>query len=76
VLTAVVMTVSVISGVALVFLVLLHAGNGGGMSDMMGGSIGAVAQGTAVAERNLDRITVGVAVVFAFTLLALALRLQ
>ena len=75
-LTAIVMTISVLTGIALIFLVLLHSVNGGGMSDMMGGSIGAVAQGTAVAERNLDRITIGVAVVFAFTLLALALRLQ
>ena len=75
-LTAIVMTFSVLTGIALIFLVLLHSGNGGGMSDMMGGSIGAAAQGSTVVERNLDRLTIAVAIVFAFSLLALALRLQ
>jgi len=76
VLTAIVMIIAVTTGVALIFLVLMHSGRGGGMSDMMGGSIGAAAQGSTVVERNLDRLTIAVAIVFAFSLLALALRLQ
>jgi len=75
-LTAIVMTISVVTAIGLIFLVLMHSGRGGGMSDMMGGSIGAAAQGSTVVERNLDRLTVAVAIVFAFSLLALALRLQ
>lgn len=75
-LTAIVMIIAVTTGVALIFLVLMHSGRGGGMSDMMGGSIGAAAQGSTVVERNLDRLTIAVAIVFAFSLLALALRLQ
>lgn len=75
-LTAIVMFVAVTSAIALIFLVLMHSGRGGGMSDMMGGSIGAAAQGSTVVERNLDRLTIAVAIVFAFSLLALALRLQ
>jgi preprotein translocase subunit SecG len=43
---------------------------------MFGGGIGASAAGSTVMERNLDRITVAVAVVFAFTTVILALRLQ
>jgi preprotein translocase subunit SecG len=43
---------------------------------MFGGGIGASAAGSTVMERNLDRITVGVAVVFSFTTVILALRLQ
>jgi preprotein translocase subunit SecG len=62
--------------VALVFLVLLHSGRGGGISDLMGGSMGAVAAGSTVVERNLDRITVAVALVFTFATLTLDLRLQ
>jgi preprotein translocase subunit SecG len=43
---------------------------------MFGGGLGAGAAGSTVMERNLDRITVAVAVVFAFTTVILALRLQ
>ena len=75
-LTALVMFIAVTTAIALIFLVLMHSGRGGGMSDMMGGSIGAAAQGSTVVERNLDRLTIAVAIVFAFSLLALALRLQ
>jgi preprotein translocase subunit SecG len=42
----------------------------------MGGSIGAAATGSTVVERNLDRITIGVALIFTFATLALDLRLQ
>ncbi len=55
---------------------LLHSGKGGGLSDMFGGSVGATALGSAAAERNLDRITVVVALVFAFTTTGLAFLLD
>ncbi len=61
---------------ALVFLILLHSGKGGGLSDMFGGAVGQAAAGSTAVEKNLDRITVTVAVIFAFTTLTLALRLQ
>ena len=64
------------SAVGLIFLVLLHSGRGGGISDLMGGSLGAAASGSTVVERNLDRITVAVALVFTFATLTLDLRLQ
>ncbi|HEY5304554.1 MAG TPA: preprotein translocase subunit SecG [Acidimicrobiales bacterium] len=64
------------SAIALIFLVLLHSGRGGGISDLMGGSMGSVAAGSTVVERNLDRITVAVALVFTFATLTLDLRLQ
>ena len=60
----------------LIFLVLLHSGRGGGLSDMFGGGLGASAAGSTVMERNLDRITVVCALVFAFSSLALALLLD
>ena len=62
--------------VIVVVLVLLHSGRGGGLSDMFGGGMGALAVGSTVMERNLSRITMGVALVFAFTTIILALRLQ
>jgi preprotein translocase subunit SecG len=60
-------TVHVIAALTLIFLVLLHSGKGGGLSDMFGGGLGAQAAGSTVVERNLDRITIVAAVVFGFT---------
>jgi preprotein translocase subunit SecG len=60
----------------LVFLVLLHSGKGGGLSDMFGGGLGATAAGSTVVEKNLDRITVVASLIFAFTSVALALQLS
>ncbi len=75
-LTATIVVVHVIVAILLVLLVLLHSGRGGGLSDMFGGGMGASAAGSSVMERNLDRITVAVAVLFSFTTVILALRLQ
>ena len=63
----------VLSGLGLIFLVLLHSGKGGGLSDMFGGGAGAAAAGSTVVERNLDRITVLAALVFGFTSIAYGL---
>lgn len=51
----------------LIGLVLMHRGQGGGLSDMFGGGAGGGLQGSAVVERNLDRITVVTAVLFGLT---------
>ena len=75
-LTALVLVIHVATGLALILLVLLHSGRGGGLSDMFGGGVGTAAAGSTVVERNLDRITVGAALVFTFTTLILAIRLQ
>jgi preprotein translocase subunit SecG len=63
------------SGLLLLF-VLLHAGRGGGLSDMFGGASGGSMAGSTVVEKNLDRITVATAIVFAFTTVLLGLRLE
>jgi preprotein translocase subunit SecG len=76
VLTIVVVCIHIIVSLILVVLILLHSGRGGGLSDMFGGSIGSSAAGSTVMERNLDRLTVGATVVFAFTTTILAIRLQ
>ena len=76
VLTAIVTVLFVASGLALIFFVLLHSGKGGGLSDMFGGGLGATAAGSTVVEKNLDRVTVVAALVFAFTTLGLAFLLN
>ena len=75
-LTLVVIIVHVAVSFALVLLILLHSGRGSGLSDMFGGGMGASAAGSTVMERNLDRLTVMVALMFAFTSTVLVIRLQ
>lgn len=67
-------TVHVSLALSLIALVLLHSGKGGGLSDMFGG-MGSAASGSTVMEKNLDRITIVVAVGFVFTTIGLALIL-
>lgn len=75
-LTGIVVVIHVIVSVLLIVFILLHAGRGGGLSDMFGGGVGQAAAGSTVVERNLDRITVVAAVTFAFTTVILAIRLS
>ncbi len=56
-----------------VALILMHKGKGGGLSDMFGGGFTSSYGGSSVAERNLDRITIGVCVVWFATIVALGL---
>lgn len=69
----IVASLHIVSALALVFLVLLHSGKGGGLSDMFGGGAGAAAAGSTVVERNLDRVTVIAALVFGFSSIAYGL---
>lgn len=75
-LTAIVTIIHVLVSLGLILLVLLHSGRGGGLSDMFGGGMGSASAGSTVVERNLDRITVSVSIIFAFTTVILAIRLQ
>ncbi|MDA8367811.1 MAG: preprotein translocase subunit SecG [Actinomycetota bacterium] len=75
-LTAVIVVIQLLASLGLVFLILMHSGKGGGLSDMFGGSVGAAAAGSTAVEKNLDRITVTVAIVFALTNIILVLRVQ
>lgn len=68
--------VTLLTGVALVGLVLMHKGRGGGISDMFGGGMSSSLGGSSVAERNLTRLTVGVAVIWVVCIVAIGLVLR
>ena len=68
-----VLAIHTVVSLALIFLVLLHSGRGGGLSDMFGGGLGASAAGSTVVEKNLDRMTIVCALIFTFTTISLAL---
>ena len=61
----------VVTSVLLIVLVLLHKGKGGGLSDLFGGGVTSSVGGSSVAERNLDRLTVAVGLIWAATIIGL-----
>lgn len=71
---AITLVINVLSLVGMTVGVLLHSGRGGGLSDMFGGG-GATALGSAAAERNLNRITAVISLVWLFTVVALGMFL-
>lgn len=77
-LAAILIAIHLLLSISLIALILLHAGRGGGLSDAFGGGMGPLGNlgGSTLAERNLDRITVTVALLFAVTTLALAWVLE
>jgi preprotein translocase subunit SecG len=68
--------IHLLASLVLILFVLLHAGRGGGLSDMFGGNVGGSMAGSTVVEKNLDRLTVIASLVFTFTTILLAIRLQ
>ena len=64
-----------ITSVLMIMLVLLHKGRGGGLSDMFGGGVSSSLGGSSVAERNLDRLTIGIGVIWFSCVIALGLLL-
>lgn len=73
VLDIVLKVILVITSVFLVLTILMHKGKGGGLSDMFGGGISTAAGSSGVAERNLNRITIGVALVWAASIILIGL---
>ena len=74
--TTVFTVVLMIASALMILLVLLHKGRGGGLSDMFGGGVSSSLGGSSVAERNLDRITIGAGVIWFACIVALGLLLK
>ena len=64
-----------LASVFMIGLILLHKGRGGGLSDMFGGGVSSSLGGSSVAEKNLDRITIGIGVIWFACIVALGLIL-
>lgn len=65
-----------LTSVLIVLLVLLHKGKGGGLSDLFGGGVSSSLGGSSIAERNLDRLTYIVVVVWSAACVGLLLLLK
>ena len=72
IITGIVIVIHVLLSLGLVALILLHSGRGGGLSDVFGGGMATQSLGgSTIAERNLDRLTVIVGVLFGVTTIVL-----
>jgi preprotein translocase subunit SecG len=65
-----------VTSALMILLVLLHKGRGGGLSDMFGGGVSSGLGGSSVAERNLDRITIGIGLIWFACVIGLGLLLK
>jgi preprotein translocase subunit SecG len=65
-----------VTSLLLILLVLLHKGKGGGLSDLFGGGVSSSLGGSSVVERNLDRLTIGLGIVWIAGIVALGLLLK
>ena len=66
----------VVASLVLIVLVLLHRGKGGGLSNLFGGGVSSSLGGSAVVEKNLDRLTIVCGLVWAVCIVALGLLLK
>ncbi len=65
--------VLIVTSVALALFVLMHKGRGGGLSDLFGGGVSSSMGGSSVAERNLDRLTIIIALIWLACIITLGL---
>ena len=68
--------VLIITSLLMVLLVLLHKLKGGGLSALFGGGVSSSLGGSSVVERNLDRLTIGIGILWAASIVALGLLLK
>jgi preprotein translocase subunit SecG len=75
-LNAILIVIQVLASLTLIFLILLHSGRGGGLSDMFGGGVTSNLGASGVAERNLNRITVILGLVWVACIIVLGLIIK
>ncbi|MGW3494971.1 preprotein translocase subunit SecG [Streptomyces sp. NPDC001020] len=66
----------IVFSLLLMLLVLMHKGKGGGLSDMFGGGMQSSVGGSSVAERNLDRITVVIGLLWLACIIVLGILMK
>ncbi|AMY25201.1 preprotein translocase subunit SecG [Rhodococcus fascians] len=66
----------VITSLALILLILLHRGKGGGLSSLFGGGVQSSLSGSTVVEKNLDRLTVFTGLIWLIAILGIGLEIK
>lgn len=65
-----------ITSVLLIVLVLLHRGKGGGLSSLFGGGVQSSLSGSSVVEKNLDRMTIFVGLIWLIMIIGVGLNIK
>ena len=65
--------VLIVTSLFLIALILLHRGKGGGLSNLFGGGVSSSLGGSSVVEKNLDRFTIAVGLVWVASIISLGL---
>ena len=73
ILTVILQVILGLTSLLLTLLILLHRGRGGGLSDMFGGGVTSNLGASGVAERNLNRITVILGLIWISSIVVLGL---
>ena len=66
----------ILTSVALMALILLHRGKGGGLSSLFGGSVQSSLSGSSVVEKNLDRLTLFVTAIWVVSIIGIGLLIK
>lgn len=66
----------IVTSIMLIVLVLLHRGKGGGLSSLFGGGVQSSLSGSSVVERNLDRLTIFVGLVWFILIIGVELDIK
>lgn len=68
--------VLIVTSLVLILLVLLHKGRGGGLSSLFGGGVQSSLSGSSVVEKNLDRMTIFVAIIWVIAIIGVGLLVR
>jgi preprotein translocase subunit SecG len=74
--TAVLSVLVILTSVALIVLILLHRGKGGGLSNLFGGGVSSSLGGSSVVEKNLDRLTIAMGLIWLAGIIGIGLLLK
>lgn len=66
----------IITSLLLIVLVLLHRGKGGGLSSLFGGGVQSSLSGSSVVEKNLDRMTIFVGLIWLIFIIGVGLSIS
>jgi len=66
----------IVTSVLLIVLVLLHRGKGGGLSSLFGGGVQSSLSGSSVVERNLDRLTIFVGLIWFILIIGVGVNIK
>ena len=66
----------ILTSIALMALILLHRGKGGGLSTLFGGSMQSSLSGSSVVEKNLDRLTLFVTAIWVVSIVGIGLLIK